>query len=222
MSTTFAPVVDTISILAAIDTIDSNGANSSSAIPQPKPSIFLKPAITSWINAPFYDVPSRPSLSNPVPVRPAEFAPEADGNRIAEAAAEETTTVLAPAAPVMVAEFAAEETAVVHGSDSLTPTALEGFDLGKLSPPMLSVACESHISHVQKVLSFFQRGGESAKTFGKIFLNDLALQRTVLSALMNEPGNPMAQMESLHQELAVRLAACGQARQVAQLILADV
>jgi len=220
MSTTFAPAFDTVSILASIE---NNGANSSSAIPQPKPSIFLKPTITSWINAPFYNVPSRPSLSNPVPARTPEFAPENDGNRIADVvSSEETTTAVAPAAPVMVAEFAAEESAVTHGSDSLTPTALEGFDLGKLSPPMLSVACESHISHVQKVLSFFQRGGESAKTFGKIFLNDVALQRTVLNALMNEPGNPMAQMEALHMELAVRLAACGQARQVAQLMLANV
>lgn len=178
----------------------SSTIDPAAVIPQAKPSSFLKPTILSWINTPYYDVPA--SVKTKV---------EQPTTKVADVEAE-TNQEFDAAPPQLLTERTATE----------APTVIEGFDVSKLAPTMLEVACESHISHVQKVLAFFQKGGESAKTFGKIFLNDLALQRTVLNALMNEPGNPLSQMEFLHKELALRLAASSQARQVAQLILADV
>ena len=102
-------------------------------------------------------------------------------------------------------------------------TTLANFDVSRLAPELKELAEESNIAHVQRVIQFLQKGGESIQTFGKIFLNDIALQKAVLSSMMGDgpAARPLNQLDNLQREFALRLAACVQAREVAQLMLAS-
>ncbi|MBU6450413.1 MAG: hypothetical protein KGS72_01445 [Cyanobacteria bacterium REEB67] len=203
MSTTFAPFVEA-------NITDSTDVFASTVRPV---SSFLKPTLTSWINAPYYNVPAN--------LKPAAVAATAEApveNLETPVAVKEAAEEAAPA-PAVTVPVATARQYLPTVPDTVV---LEGFDVNKLSPDLQEVVAESHITHVQTVIRFLQKGGEGAKTFGKIFLNDLALQRSILSDLMGESSNALSQLDSLQRELALRLAACVQARQVAQLLLVDV
>jgi hypothetical protein len=186
MNTTYAPFI-----------CDEAGVPVTEKTYQKPVSTFLKPAITSWISAPYQQV----SIDfKPVPaVCPATSVPVQPAQAVVE--------VKAPA----IFEIAAVP----------ADTTLENFNVNLLSPELKELAEESNIAHVQRVIQFLQKGGESIKTFGKIFLNDLALQKAVLGSMMEGTSNAtLNQLDNLQREFALRLAACVQAREVAQLMLA--
>jgi len=183
------------SVLTPIpDLIYLSGANSAGALTagtaSVRPSSFLQPTLLSWINAPYYNLPQQKFQNAVVP---------------AESIAQEETQP-------------EEELHVQPDNMQTTQFTLDRFDVEQLAAPLRDVAKESHISHVQTVIEFFQKGGEGARSFVQSLLNDINFQNTVLSSLITDEFN---QFNRLHKELALRLAACCQARQVAHLILAQ-
>ena len=221
MSTTYPPFVDASQPETTTNLLASNSDPKMTVQSQPVSS-FLKPALLSWINAPYYHVPANltPALHLSQELAGAaeeNFAP-AQNDSVSEDGPAVNEPEVLPATAVTV-PVAITRRYLPTEPDTIV---LEGFDVNKLSPDLQEVVAESHITHVQTVIRFLQKGGESAKTFGKIFLNDLALQRTILGDLMGESTSALGQLDSLQRELALRLAACVQARQVAQLLLVDV
>ena len=198
-STTYAPITEVVCASAVAEaTSQFNRLIASVPTPvkqtkeiQPAPS-FLTPKLCSWIDTPYY-----PAITNQI--------------EIAETLHLESANNL---------EFLPEQnTASDCQSEQAYP--LEGLDPTKLAPRFLAMAGEAVQLHVHGVIDLLEVGGDAAKTFANIFLNDLALQGTVLAGLMNEAGNPLSGVEFLHKELAMRLAACGAARDVARLLLSE-
>ena len=163
----------------------------------------------NWINAPFYHIPQPKQENAALAI---ETASETDTN------VESTETTTGSENTDNFEPFRQEMQV-----DQASP--LAGFDLNQLEPSLLEIARESAVAHTQTVIAFFQKGGEQAKMFGKMFLTDLAMQKSVLNELMgagDNQGNVLGQLNALQKELALRLATCGQARQVAHLLLAEI